>query len=115
MKYIIPFIILLFGFTLHSQTVYKTPYGKKYHKATCRMVENVSSGITIADARDMGLTACKICKPPVLANSTMTLGTNTPRGVSQSVQCKGTTKTGTRCRHRTSIANGYCFQHNPDK
>ncbi|WP_350028985.1 DUF5763 domain-containing protein [Flavobacterium terrisoli] len=37
------------------------------------------------------------------------------RGQSQTVQCKGTTKKGTRCKHMTSIANGYCFQHNPDR
>ena len=38
-------------------------------------------------------------------------GTN-PTGT---VQCKGMTKKGTRCQHMTRIANGYCFQHNPDK
>jgi hypothetical protein len=27
------------------------------------------------------------------------------------VQCKGITQSGTRCRHVTRIANGYCFQH----
>ena len=30
------------------------------------------------------------------------------------VQCKGLTKSGTRCKHMTRIANGYCFQHQPD-
>lgn len=27
------------------------------------------------------------------------------------VQCKGFTKKGTRCKHYTSNASGYCFQH----
>ena len=28
--------------------------------------------------------------------------------------CKGTTKAGTRCRHRAVYANGYCRQHGGD-
>jgi hypothetical protein len=28
-------------------------------------------------------------------------------------QCKGLTKKGTRCKHYTSNANGYCYQHQP--
>lgn len=38
-----------------------------------------------------------------------------PQQKNGTVQCKGTTKKGTQCKHMTSIANGYCFQHNPDK
>jgi hypothetical protein len=38
---------------------------------------------------------------------------NKPRAQSISVQCNGLTKKGTRCKHNTSIANGYCFQHQP--
>jgi hypothetical protein len=28
-------------------------------------------------------------------------------------QCLGKTKAGKRCEHMTKIANGYCFQHQP--
>lgn len=32
-------------------------------------------------------------------------------GESASVQCKGNTQKGTRCKHKTRLANGYCYQH----
>jgi Family of unknown function (DUF5763) len=113
LAFFITAFIFFFNGVVIGQDVYKTPSGKKYHLATCRMVENVSTKISLPKAIELGLDACKICKPPVAANaipysSKKTQGTNT------TVQCKGTTKTGTRCKHKTSIANGYCFQHSPD-
>lgn len=114
MKYIFIFILLIFGLTGNCQRVYKTPYGKKYHLSTCRMVENVSKELLIAEAFQLGLTPCKICKPPVLDNN-LQLKPNIPRGERNTVQCRGITKKGTRCKHMTKIGNGYCFQHNPDK
>ncbi|HUP12009.1 MAG TPA: DUF5763 domain-containing protein, partial [Niastella sp.] len=62
---------------------------------------------------ELGLDPCKICNPQVV--STQSLSSNTPRGKKETVQCRGLTKAGTRCRHMTSLANGYCYQHNPDK
>ena len=62
-------IFLLFiGFLLISscgisQTVFKTPSGAKYHLSTCRMVKNVSQEITVVEAKELGLTPCKICNP----------------------------------------------------
>lgn len=99
----------------HAQELYKTPSGQKYHLASCRMVENVSMKLLTSEAiKEFGLEPCKICKPPLLAGSKtpLTLGSsNKAVGVANTVQCKGITKKGTRCLHRTSIANGYCFQH----
>lgn len=96
-----------------GQIVYKTPSGTKYHLGSCRMVENVSK--KLANAEDIAkyhLTPCKICKPPNLtALSTDLSFTNKAVGESESVQCKGKTKKGTRCKHKTKIANGYCYQH----
>ena len=97
-----------------SQTVYKTPSGAKYHLASCRMVNNVSKELPISEAIQLGLEPCKICKPPVLDLLSKS-PTKRTSGESNTVQCKGITKDGTRCKHMTSIANGYCFQHNPDK
>jgi len=60
----------------------------------------------------MQLIMDKICKPATTAKS----DNNTPRGTSATtVQCRGITKSGTRCKHMTSLGNGFCFQHNPDK
>jgi hypothetical protein len=104
--------LLLIGFSsaIHSQSVYKTPSGKKYHLATCRMITNTSQEMTLPQALESGLDACKICNPPGgnagTAHAAQGQKTTT-------TQCKGITKAGSRCKHMTRIANGYCAQHNP--
>jgi hypothetical protein len=111
-KYLLYFLFI--SLTITAQKIYKTPSGARYHLGSCRMVKNVSEEISFEKAAQLGLTPCKICRP---TNYTA-LGlksSNTARGQNVTVQCKGTTKKGTRCKHMTSIANGYCFQHNPDK
>jgi len=108
------FCLFLFTSTVLAQRVYKTRSGAKYHRGTCRMVENVSEAISLEKAVQLGLSPCKICKPnnykPLRFKSS-----NQAQGENKTVQCNAKTKKGTRCKHRTSIANGYCFQHNPDK
>lgn len=112
MKYLQIISLLFFTIAVHSQAVYKTPTGKKYHLATCRMVNNVSEEITLTQAVELRLDACKICHPPTVSNLNV-LPQKKAKGESNTVQCKGTTKAGNRCKHMTSIGNGYCFQHNP--
>jgi len=97
-----------------AQAVFKTPVGKKYHLATCRTVNNVSEEITIGQAFKLGLEPCKICKPPDQGFNALNKSPHS-RGEGKTVQCKGTTKSGSRCKHMTQIGNGYCFQHDPDK
>lgn len=104
--------LLLLPFSTKAQTVFKTPSGEKYHLANCRMVKNVSEEITAAKAVELGLEACKICKPANIYGNTVT--PQKAQGQSNTVQCKGMTTTGTRCRHMTSIANSYCYQHQPN-
>ncbi len=116
LRKIIFIIILLSSYSITlSQDVYKTPSGAKYHLAACRMVENVSQKIRIEQAVKLGLEACKICKPQAVTANYIISGSKTANGQASTVQCKGQTQKGTRCRHMTRIANGYCFQHNPDK
>jgi hypothetical protein len=103
--------LLLFSLVANSQSIYKTPSGKKYHLGTCRMVENVSQKITPEQAIESGLEPCKICKPDI--NQLKFSTANKAVGQNISVQCKGITKKGTRCLHKTHIANGYCYQHQP--
>lgn len=105
------FFILLFLVVtqLQAQDFYKTPSGKKFHTATCRMVENVSKKVNEDEINAYGLTACKICKPSYVGR---TAGfTNKSVGKSYAVRCKGVTKKGTRCKHQTKLANGFCYQH----
>ena len=102
-------IILLFSVPMLAQTVYKTPSGEKYHAGTCRMVKNSSEKLSISEAVDLGLDPCKICK--LAAIRKITSGSKAQGEKAITTQCKGKTKKGTRCKHRTSIANVYCFQH----
>jgi hypothetical protein len=106
------FLLLLSVSVKAQTTIYKTPSGAKYHLATCRMVKNVSEKITVEEARLLGLQPCKICKPANIYSSDIPTA-NKAQGQGETVQCKGITKAGTRCKHMTSIANGYCFQHQP--
>lgn len=44
--------------------VYITPHGEKYHRKSCRYIQNSTpSEISVSDAIDEGYTACKVCKP----------------------------------------------------
>lgn len=103
--------LMLLSLLANSQSIYKTPSGKKYHLGSCRMVENVSQKITPAQAMELGLEPCKICNPNI--NQLQISSENKAVGESRSVQCKGLTKKGARCKHNTHIANGFCFQHQP--
>jgi hypothetical protein len=104
-------LTVIAGLQVHAQDVYKTPSGKKYHLASCRMVENVSEKISIQKAVELGLEPCKICKPDFLVKQTVT--NKKLQGQNTTVQCKGYTKADARCKHMTSIGNGYCYQHQP--
>ena len=105
------YFVVLFFFSINTQAqdVYKTPSGKKYHLENCSMVKNVSEKITVEQAADIGLEACKVCKPAVLPIPQNLV--DKAKGQNKTVQCNGLTKKGSRCRHMTRIADGYCFQH----
>jgi uncharacterized protein DUF5763 len=100
------------GSAAKSQAIYKTPHGAKYHLGSCRSVKNVAQKISLADAVAAGLAPCKICHPPV-SQATQSLANKAAGQSAVTSQCLGSTKAGTRCKHRTSIANGYCYQHQP--
>ncbi|HQW11096.1 MAG TPA: DUF5763 domain-containing protein [Saprospiraceae bacterium] len=114
MKVILVSIYFCFSSILSAQNVYKTPSGEKYHLASCRMVENVSKKlVTSQDIKTYNLDPCKICKPPLPARlSGGNSLTNKAVGeAAESVRCRGITQEGSRCRHTTKLANGYCYQH----
>ena len=122
MRILVTILFLFSVFSVSAQKVYRTPSGEKYHTATCRYVKNVSNGLDIKDAIDMGLTACSQCNPnrkaTIRNTSTSSSGLGIKSGEAQgsrieSVQCKGTTKQGLRCKHKTKNVNGYCHQHEP--
>lgn len=114
MKYLVS-IFFLFAILLQcdAQDVYKTPSGKRYHLSSCRMVENVSRKLVgLNTINSSKLTPCKICKPPTKSQLKKRLNPEDKSvGTSASVRCKGFTQKGTRCKHKTKLANGYCYQH----
>jgi hypothetical protein len=105
-------LLLLLPLSIKAQTVFKTPSGAKYHLATCRMVKNFSEEITVNKAKELGLQPCKICSPQNIYAAGVT--PHKAQGQNETVQCKGLTKKGARCKHMTSIGNGYCYQHQPN-
>ncbi|WP_156168969.1 DUF5763 domain-containing protein [Kordia jejudonensis] len=112
MKYCLTLFLFIISINIKAQDVYKTPSGKRYHLSTCRMVENVSSKVALETIQLNKLTPCKICKPPPKNQLQKQLTSeNKAVGTATSVRCKGYTQKGTRCKHKTKLANGYCFQH----
>jgi hypothetical protein len=102
-------IVLSTALFSKAQDVFKTPSGSKYHQESCRMVKNVSEKVSLEQAHSAGLTPCKICKP---AQAALPLkSSKETKGEASSAQCKGITRKGTRCLHRTRIGDGYCYQH----
>jgi len=102
-----------------NEVFYITPSGERYHKGSCRHVDNVSKAVSIAQACGLGRTPCKMCKPIGCGSNYKSnsffdpyAGSNTAHGTkSQSVRCSGTTLKGLRCKRKTRIGNGRCFQH----
>jgi len=45
-------------------TVFKTRTGKKYHAGSCRYLKKSKITTSVLDARQSGLRACRVCKPP---------------------------------------------------
>jgi len=103
---------LAFNFT-NAQNVFRTPYGAKYHLASCKSVNNVSTELTIAEALKQGLEPCKNCNPPKIAGAI--IAPHKAKGKAAiTYQCNAIAKTTKkRCRHTATIANGFCWQHTP--
>ena len=49
-----------------SEIVYRTPSGKRYHRADCSYVKGKAIPVSLEDAKESGLTPCKVCRPPAL-------------------------------------------------
>lgn len=45
-------------------TVYITETGEKYHRWGCQYLRQSCISISLAEAKRLGYTACKVCKPP---------------------------------------------------
>lgn len=117
-------LVILFTLSGHliAQTaVYTTKTGEKYHKEHCKYLKYSKKEITLKKAKELGYTACSVCKPNVNSTKkTPTTNTSTLTKTSKhktttrkttATQCTGKTKSGSRCKRMTKNSNGKCYQH----
>lgn len=93
MKHLIRTAICIFVLTVFisiksfSQTVYVQETGKKYHTKNCSVAGNGKKGMTVAEAKKAGYTACKVCKPEEAAPTDKPKATE-PKKTTPAVQPK---------------------------
>lgn len=111
-------ILLICAAYSNAQTVYITKTGKKYHREDCRYLRYSSYAISLTDAKGRGYAACLVCAPPEKETTGVPQKSRTPSTVAPTVQQKATssqctayTKSGARCKRRTTNASGRCWQH----
>jgi hypothetical protein len=112
---------IAFSSNVLSQTVYTTKTGEKYHKSNCKYLKYSKKEISIKRAKELGYTACKVCKPTSVntkkkadgSSSSITTATKKkmPAKKATATQCAGKTQAGKRCKRKTKNANGRCYQH----
>lgn len=56
-------LTILISIKSFSQTVYVQETGKKYHMKNCTAAGTGKKGMTVAEAKKAGYSACKVCKP----------------------------------------------------
>jgi hypothetical protein len=54
------------GRPVPSEIVYRAPTGQRYHRAGCRYVKGKAIPISLKEAKESGLTPCRVCHPPPL-------------------------------------------------
>ena len=120
LKALLFYTVFIFTANLSTQTVYVTKTGKKYHKESCRYLKNSKKELTLERALAYGYQACLVCKPPkkkgvsTKSNSTTCTKSDTSHKTLQksvATQCKGRTKSGSKCKCKTKNASGRCYQH----
>ena len=117
LKLVACLLFISFSLNLIGQTAYTTKTGKKYHKSSCRFLKYSKYEIQLNKARELGYTACKVCKPTKdnlssNVNSFSSIPVNkSATKKSSSSQCTGKTKAGRRCKRMTKSSNGRCYQH----
>ncbi len=124
-KFRILFLIIVFtcSVSARAQSVYITKTGEKYHKETCHYLRYSKIEIPVEKAIELRYDGCLVCKPiknPKASSkkSTTHIAPSSSRRVvrsasikSDSVQCSGTTKSGSRCKRKTTNTSGRCYQH----
>lgn len=66
-KCLVPFLLLITtsaSFADSKDVVYRTRTGERYHSDGCRYLKQSKIKTTVGEARKIGLSPCKVCKPP---------------------------------------------------
>jgi hypothetical protein len=112
MRKIVWFLLVVMPFFTVAQTVYTTPFGKKYHLSICKIVISTSHATTPEQAIKNGFEACKKCKPTRPLNITLGRTINNAKGqTKERYTCNGVTKAGLPCKNLTKIQGGFCYHH----
>jgi endonuclease YncB( thermonuclease family) len=94
--------------TAASDTVYVTKYGKKYHRAGCRLLSANKTALPLSQAR-LEHEPCRLCTvSPTAPEKILPLESS---GKKITAQCLGQTKSGNRCKREAEPGSKFCWQH----
>ena len=115
------FLLIILSVTTLAQTYYVTKTGKKFHKKSCRFIQDSGIAIELEDAIAKGYAPCGVCKPGGEALSkdfyNWKARQDSVKGVTGEItkvekrQCKGITKKRKRCKRNAKEGSDYCWQH----
>lgn len=115
------FLLVLFQNCVPNQQkhdmVCVTRTGSKYHRCDCRYLAHSSDEITREEALKRNFTRCRICKPQKLEDKTDSeYGKLDDRqdkryDLTEGMQCTALTKSGKRCKRKTTAGSEKCWQH----
>lgn len=95
---VLSFLLVVFcSVRTSAQIVYASEKGEKYHTADCNLSGDAND-MRLATAQKAGKKPCAVCKPDKHFKD-------------KTVQCKGKTADGTRCKRMTATRDAKCYQH----
>jgi hypothetical protein len=108
-----------------QKTFCVTKTGTKYHRCDCGYLKYSKIESSTEDIAKRGLTACSVCRPGSLNQTTDLPDTTTQtphriytpeksaeqRQESVSTQCTAKTKAGARCKRTAASGSTRCWQH----
>lgn len=95
---------------LGDDTVYVTKSGKKYHRATCRLLSQNKIALPLSQARgEYG--PCRLCMSAPMAPQVSS--SLRPHGKTNPIKCLAKTQSGNRCKREAVAGSKYCWQHQP--
>lgn len=95
---------------LGDDTVYVTKSGKKYHRATCRLLSQNKIALPLSQARGE-YDPCRLCMSAPMAPKVSS--SLQPHGKTIPIKCLAKTQSGNRCKREAMAGSKYCWQQRP--